>query len=40
MEPDRKPSPGLLEQMLVTIKILFVTGLILGGIWLVDYLVS
>ena len=37
---DSKSQPGLLEQLLVTVKVLLATGGVFGGIWLLDYIVS
>lgn len=35
-----KPRPGFWEQMVVTLKILLATGAVLGGLWLLDTMVS
>lgn len=37
---ERKSRPGLFEQLLVTAKILLVTGFVFAGIWLLDRMVS
>lgn len=39
-EPNLKSPPGFLEQMVVTVKVLLATGLVIGGIWLLDHLVT
>ena len=35
-----KPAPGFWEQAVVTLKVLLATGAVLGGIWLLDFLVA
>lgn len=35
-----KPRPGFWEQVVVTLKVLLATGAVLGGLWLLDTMVS
>lgn len=35
-----KPRPGFWEQVVFTLKILLATGAVLGGLWVLDTMVS